>query len=250
MQQIKDKNMSYKKCLDIYRFNIFSQNGEDGVIEEILKRLNITGKDNWCVEFGAWDGVHLSNTFNLVKNKYWNAVYIEGDSNRFKSLISTSSEFKTINPIKAYVSHDKESQFSLDNILRKTNICKDFELLSIDVDSYDLDIWDSLEDFNPKIVVIEINSSFLPGVFFRNSEKISGNSFSSTLSVGINKGYTLVAHTGNMIFVRNDLAKLIGLDIRFIQYPELLFDYFWVSVKKNSFLNTLKNKIKFILKIN
>ena len=50
-----------------FKKNIYSQNGEDGILEEILKKLNIK-KNGWCCEFGAWDGKHGSNTFNLVKN--------------------------------------------------------------------------------------------------------------------------------------------------------------------------------------
>ena len=70
-----------------YSSNVYSQNGEDGVIKEIIKRLSLDKKDkNWCVEFGAWDGIYLSNTFNLVKQG-WEAVYIEGDQKRFKDLL-------------------------------------------------------------------------------------------------------------------------------------------------------------------
>ena len=81
--------------LSKFRFNIYSQNGEDGIIEELIKRLNIdkTNNQKWCVEFGAWDGMHLSNTFNLV-TKGWKAVYIEGDPNRFNTLIKTTENFK------------------------------------------------------------------------------------------------------------------------------------------------------------
>ena len=60
-----------------FRKNIFSQNGEDGIIEEVIKRLEL--KDLEVCEFGAWDGKHFSNTFNLVKNFNARAVYIEGD---------------------------------------------------------------------------------------------------------------------------------------------------------------------------
>ena len=44
--------MSYKinPALNKFQFNIYSQNGEDGVIEEILKRLGISNDNKkWCV---------------------------------------------------------------------------------------------------------------------------------------------------------------------------------------------------------
>ena len=50
-----------------FKKNIYSQNGEDGILEEVLKKLDLK-KNGWCCEFGAWDGKHGSNTFNLVKN--------------------------------------------------------------------------------------------------------------------------------------------------------------------------------------
>ena len=49
-----------------FKKNIYSQNGEDGIIEELIKRLEI--KNLEVCEFGAWDGKLYSNTFNLVKN--------------------------------------------------------------------------------------------------------------------------------------------------------------------------------------
>ena len=60
--------------LDNFKKNNYSQNGEDGIIKEITKRLKLdkNPKNNWCVEFGAWDGIHGSNTFNLVKNRVLN----------------------------------------------------------------------------------------------------------------------------------------------------------------------------------
>ena len=57
-----------------FEYNVKSQNGEDGVIEEIFNRIGT--KNNICVEFGAWDGIQLSNTFNLWNNREWNAVLI------------------------------------------------------------------------------------------------------------------------------------------------------------------------------
>ena len=76
-----------------YSKNVYSQNGEDGIVEELLKRLNIT--NGWVCEFGAWDGIHLSNTFNLVK-KGFNAVFIEGDVNKYSDLLKTVNKWLLI----------------------------------------------------------------------------------------------------------------------------------------------------------
>ena len=111
--------MNNNSDLKIYSFNRFSQNGEDGIIEEIIRRLRLNEqKENWCVEFGAWDGIYLSNTFNLVLQG-WNAVYIEGDQKRFKDLLKTSKKHNNIFPINDYVSKHRESKSSLNNLLKK-----------------------------------------------------------------------------------------------------------------------------------
>jgi hypothetical protein len=209
--------------LNQFSKNIHSQNGEDGIIHEILNRLGLGEYKNlWCVEFGAWDGIHLSNTFALVEDG-WNAVYIEGESNRYQDLLKTKQKFSKIFSVEAFVARYPDEVNSLDNILAKTNIPNDFELLSIDIDSYDCDVWESLSNYQPKVVVIEINSSVPPGVLWRHSDNTPGNSFSSTLAVGIKKGYTLVCHTGNLIFVRSDLLDKLKIPKRYIDYPELLF---------------------------
>ena len=216
------------KDLFTYRSNIYSQNGEDGVIAEILKRLNLDQKQLWCVEFGAWDGIHLSNSFALVERHNWNAVYIEGDKKKYINLLKTAKQYKNITTINKFVESDNNHENSLDNILSKTELPIDYELLCIDVDGYDLAIFNYYKG-KPKIVVITINSSIRPGILMWNDGKKSiGNSFSSTLSVAKEKGFTLVCHTGNMIFVRNDIVPKLDLDDSLIKYPERLFCAGWV----------------------
>ena len=191
------KNVFY----NTYKKNIYSQNGEDGIIEEILKRLNITS--GWVCEFGAWDGKHLSNTFHLVKNRGFNAVYIEGDSIKFNDLLVTANQFKHIKPINAFVEY-KWKKNNLDSILSTTLIPKDFDVLSIDIDSFDYQIWKSLQLYLPKIVIIEINSYIHPDVkdYIHTPNKFQGTSFNPMLELGIQKGYKFLLHTGNMIFIR------------------------------------------------
>ena len=64
-----------------YSNNITSQFGEDGIIKEIFNRIGT--KYKICVELGAWDGKHFSNTWNLWFNNEWHAILIEADKNKF-----------------------------------------------------------------------------------------------------------------------------------------------------------------------
>ena len=93
-----------------YKKNFFSQNGEDGVILEILIRLGFKSETKWCCEFGAWDGIHGSNTFNLVKNYGYNAVYIEGDYKKYQNLVNTSKKFKRIVTFNKYINHKNNDE--------------------------------------------------------------------------------------------------------------------------------------------
>lgn len=213
------------KELNDFRCNIYSQNGEDGVIREILNRLNIQN-DGWVVEFGACDGKYLSNTFNLVENNNFKAIYIESYPEFFKQLELTSELFKNIYPINTYI-----TPTSLTPLLEKTLVPIDFDILSIDVDGIDYHIWCNFEKYNPKLVIIEINSSFTPDIELIHSDSnlVTGTSFLSMLKLGIQKGYTLICHTGNMFFLRNDLVSKINLSEEYINNPEKLFIYDWIK---------------------
>ena len=73
--------------LKSYSDNIYSQSGEDGIIKYLLSLISESHPlSKWCVEFGAWDGKFLSNTFNLVENYSYKGVYIEGSKKHFINL--------------------------------------------------------------------------------------------------------------------------------------------------------------------
>jgi len=181
------------------RFNVYSQFGEDGIIEYLFEKLEI--KDGGtCCEFGAWDGKHLSNTFRLVKERQFKALYIEGDEEKYKELLKTAKEYPTIVP------HCEMIDNNLDSIFENLNFPFDIDLLSIDVDSIDYEIWDTTKKVNPKIVIIEPNGS-IPSWEKIPYSREKGASYYSLETLGNEKGYTLVCNTGNLVFVRNDVMN-------------------------------------------
>ena len=197
-----------------FMFNFYSQNGEDRVIAELFRRLGIKG--GWMVEFGAWDGMHFSNTFYFIRgNKDFKVIAIEGDNARFTDLKRTVARFPDqIAPVNAFVS--ESGYYSLDNILARTDLPKDFELLSVDIDSYDYQLWKGLREYHPKIVIIEVNSSLPLETEQVHGEGKQGTSFTAMRKLGNEKGYSVVHHRGNIVFVRNDLLGSIFTDV-----PEL-----------------------------
>src|SRR3954466_14198505 len=109
-----------------YKADVYSQTGEDGIIEKILEML--PARNNWCVEFGAWDGKYLSNTLNLINHKEYSAVLIEGSKAKFPELKNNFADNPKVFPINAFVGFDTLN--NLDTILGKTPIPKDFDFLS------------------------------------------------------------------------------------------------------------------------
>jgi hypothetical protein len=186
--------------------NIYSQNGEDGIIEEILKI--IPDKNNWCCEFGASDGEWLSNTCNLIKNKNYSAVLIEGKIDKYNELkLKENSNIITMNRMVGYEDKDK-----LDNILSLTLIPKNLDLLSIDIDGDDYYVYEAINVYKPKIIIIEYNCSIATGIeFIQPKGEFIGSSISAFINLAKQKGYFLIAVTlTNLIFVDNKYIDLFS----------------------------------------
>lgn len=186
--------------------NIFSQGGEDGVIQEILKILNFK-KRGWCVEFGACDGQRDSNTWNLVKNKGWKAVYIESDPQFFEYLQKNCNEIAGTWCFNDFVGWEGES--SLDSILSRTPIPIEFELLVIDIDGPDYYVWEAFEHYKPHIVCIEFHRLINPTIPYVHPYKHASLNHPSSLfslcELGKRKGYELVCVINwNAFFVKKE----------------------------------------------
>lgn len=194
-----------------YASDTYSQFGEDGIIAEVLNRIEArTTLDRWCVEVGAWDGVHLSNTARLIREDDYCGVLVEGDPQRALALNSAHPRRKVIG-IHAMVG--AEGTGSLNAILPRTVLPREFDLLSIDIDGNDFHVWRAMTHFEPKVVVIEFNPTVPNSVIWVQENEVGlrqGCSPAALVELGHHKGYQPVATTAtNLIFVRNDLAAAV-----------------------------------------
>jgi hypothetical protein len=195
-----------------FRKNVYSQTGEDGVIEKILQIL--PEKDKWCVEFGAWDGVLFSNTRNLIENADYSAVLIEGSNVKWSELqknYSYKTNVITLNTLVGFSEYD-----NLDVILSDTPIPFDFDFLSIDVDGNDYHIWKAISKYRPKVICIEFNPTIPTQVRFvqRADPNLNqGASLLNLVELGKEKDYELVAALPfNAFFVDSKYYPLFGIN--------------------------------------
>jgi len=210
-EQSANDNNKPNTWLNDFARSVTSQGGEDGIIKKILDVISNTNK--WCVEFGSWDGKNCSNTYDLITNKGYSAVLIEGNTKRFKKLIETFKDNNKVIPVNTFVGFEEND--NLDKILESTPIPVDFDLLSIDIDGNDYHIWDDVRDYKPKVVVIEFNATIPSPVEFvqpRDMRVTQGSSLLSITKLAKSKNYELVAVTGgNAIFVDSMYFDLFGI---------------------------------------
>lgn len=168
-----------------YSWKIHSQNGEEGILEEILRRIDKSV--GISVEFGAPNETYCSNTY-FLKERGWVTHFFDSNPespNVTKKLITTEN-------------------------INELPLCT---VLSIDTDGCDYELW-ARYTHKPDVVIIEIDSSLDPEDILQNDD--GGVNFRQMLLLGQSKGYFLVAHTGNMIFVLNKYERFFE-DIYYVK---------------------------------
>lgn len=184
-----------------YLRNITSQNGEDGVLAEIFERIGIANR--YCVEVGANDGFFISNTYSLLHDAGWSGVLIEADGKNYSDLALLYQSRDDVVCLQRFV----DDTNTIASLIAQYDVPEDFDLLSIDIDGMDFQVWSKLEGYRPRVVVIETNCSMAPDVRFVQTDPAAkfGASAASMVDLARHKGYELVAHLMfNCVFVRKE----------------------------------------------
>ncbi|MEM7791423.1 MAG: hypothetical protein AAF546_08480 [Verrucomicrobiota bacterium] len=192
--------------------DVYSQNGEDGILEKLFGIIGVENK--WCVEFGAWDGVSLSNTCRLLREFEWSGVLIEGNKAKCKKAIENYSENKNVHVLNRIVKLD-HGDGTIDEILSSLPIPTEFDFISIDVDGIDYHVWESISKYRPRVVCVEYNPLIPNDVVFIQDRDLNvnqGASLAALVELGKKKGYELAAVTAcNGVFVQSNLFPMLGI---------------------------------------
>jgi len=176
-----------------------SQSGEEGVIATVFEALGVDV--GYFVEFGAYDGVQLSNCRALYE-RGWSGFMAEADPARFRDLQ------RNVDPARVATAGcfiEPSGPNSLDALLSAlpNPPPADFDFLSIDIDSSDLAIWRSVVAHRPKVVMIEFNPTIPSDTRYENPPgAMCGNSALSIFEHARSTDYELVSIVAfNLVFV-------------------------------------------------
>ena len=205
-----------KKNLNDYEFKVFSQWGEDGIIDYLISNLEI--KNKTFIEFGV-ENYSEANTKFLLLNKNWSGFILDSSNENVKNIQENEVYWK----YSLHVKCEFITKENVNSVLRLSNFDKNLGLLSIDIDGNDYWIWEEIKDFDPSIVVIEYNSRFgkeksyvVP--YEKNFQRLKkhysgiyyGSSLKALIKLANKKGYSFVCCNSagnNAFFVKRDLLN-------------------------------------------
>ena len=134
-------------------YRVFSQWGEDGIIQFLLRHVKIENKT--FVEFGVEDYTEANTRFLLMKDN-WGGLVLDGSGDNIARLKGSRVYWLyNLKAAQAFVTKD-----NINDILREHGVVGEIGLLSIDIDGNDFWLWRAIEVISPVIVVIEYHHRF------------------------------------------------------------------------------------------
>ena len=194
--------------------------GQFDEVKLILKIPKLDVIPKTCIEFGAYDGITNSNTFYFWKKENFQSLLIEPDPSLFKLLKDNANKHCTL------VNDSVSKKNTLNKIIKKYNFPKKIGILSIDIDSNDLEIFKLVDHSSTFIVIIEFNNQFPVWVDYEDPNDciIFRHSALAVINFATKKGYKLLDVRGANLILINDKNLTLPNDF----YPENLqacFDY-------------------------
>jgi hypothetical protein len=213
-----------KQPLSDHEFKVFSQWGEDGIIQFLLKKLELPQKT--FIEFGV-ETYREANTRFLLMHDNWAGLVIDGSKSNINDIVSQSIYWRySLNAIQSFITAE-----NIDETITNNNMSGEIGILSVDIDGNDYWVLRAIKSVSPIILITEYNSVFGPdraisipysSDFVRGQKGLSNLYYGASLSalnrLADEKGYSLVgcnSSGNNAFFVRKDkLGDLAPVSVK------------------------------------
>ena len=179
-------------------------------LQDVLSRCALGS--GFVVDLAAGDGVDHSSTLFLFRDAGWRGLAIEMDARLHARLEFAYRPFPN-----ALVLQHKVTPEDVENVLLSNDVPPDFDVLNLDIDSYDLWVAEALlRTFRPSVISMEINEKIPPPVYFAvlydpehvwSEDHFYGCSIVAAAELLKAKGYVLESvQYNNAFFIREDVA--------------------------------------------
>lgn len=197
-------------------FKVFSQWGDDGIIQYLINNVKINEKT--FIEFGV-ENFKESNTRFLLINNNWTGLVMDGSKKNINFIKKDEIYWKySINAKRVFITAE-----NVNEVITSEGFEGQIGLLHIDIDGMDYWIWNALNVIEPQIVIIEYNSVFgnerpitvpYQSNFIREKSHHSflyfGASLPALCYLAEKKGYTFVgsnSNGNNAYFVKSEFMN-------------------------------------------
>jgi hypothetical protein len=220
--RIEMRQLALSNNNDIHanEFRVFSQWGEDGIIQFLLNRVQIANKT--FVEFGVGNYTE-SNTRFLLKYDNWSGLVIDGSEHYINQIRQSELPWRHDLRIEcSFITRD-----NINRLISSNGFVGDIGVLSVDIDGNDYWIWHAIDCIQPRILICEYNSLFGPDHkisaiyddnFVTTNAHFSGLYWGASIAafnyLGQQKGYSLIGSNSvgnNIFFVRNDVVRNVPI---------------------------------------
>jgi hypothetical protein len=211
-EELAKPRHSDPKRLLRYGFKAYSQSDEDGIIQEIFKRIGVVHRT--FIEFGVETGIECNTAMLLVAG--WRGLWIEAakeDAAQIRRELASFLKDGALKLVESLVTAE-----NVNTLFERAGFTGEIDLLSIDIDYNDYWVWKAIDIIKPRVVVIEYNATLPPPLSLVvpyapttawNGSNYFGASLEALARLGTSKDYRLVSCNisgVNAFFVRDDLC--------------------------------------------
>lgn len=193
-------------------FKVYSQHDEDGIIQEIFRRIGTSART--FVEFGVETGVECNTVKLLIEG--WRGLWIEANAQACNAIKANFDAF--LKEKRLALTQSLVTAENINGLIEKAGFKGEIDVLSIDIDFNDYWVWKAIEIVNPRVVAIEYNAGLRPPMSLTvpyqpnragDGTNFFGASLEALVRLGRQKNYRIVGCNisgSNAFFVREDLC--------------------------------------------